>query len=338
MRYLTPIDSLRGVAALMVVAGHAVSRASDLFPDQARTPWSLELQPLWYFGVDLFFVISGLVMAHTQFDNFGLAGAARTFFTRRVIRIVPLYWAATSLAVALLVVAPGLFAHRERVSASWVLGSYLFLPVASPEGLQIPVIGVGWTLNYEMLFYVLFAIGLALPRGKGIAFILAALAVSAFRAPLVIEFFGGMAVAVLLRVAPGPLQSCRWALLALALAVLAFSPNLAGSEDFSRALWWGFPAFCIVAFVATSSRPMTRIELLLGAASYSIYLTQVFSIPAVSVAIRMSGITSFQLSVLIAIAVTAVSGILVWWVFERPAIRTLNRLLLGRRPALEPAG
>ena len=124
-------------------------------------------------GVDLFFVISGFIMYHTNRDRFGRGGAPTDFFVRRLIRIVPLYWLCT-LAVVLLHFG-GLYANK--VITWFSLGSsLLFLPDPNI------VLGVGWTLNYEMYFYSIFAIWLLLGTTRsGIAGVLLSL-------PLMIVF------------------------------------------------------------------------------------------------------------------------------------------------------
>ena len=86
---------------------------------------------------------------------FGRPGAAWTFIMRRLIRIVPLYWAVTSIYVVAL---------GSGFTLAHIISSYLFVPYMGPGGAMQPIHVVGWTLNYEMFFYALFALALALPR------------------------------------------------------------------------------------------------------------------------------------------------------------------------------
>jgi peptidoglycan/LPS O-acetylase OafA/YrhL len=88
-------------------------------------------------GVDLFFVISGFIMVYTCWAKFGETGATAMFLRRRIIRIVPLYWMATALAIVILI------SHGQGMSLSWVTESFLFYPFSA----QHPVLSVGWTLN-----------------------------------------------------------------------------------------------------------------------------------------------------------------------------------------------
>jgi exopolysaccharide production protein ExoZ len=139
---LVSIQALRAIAALLVFWGHAIL---TLNPKEAA-----EFPRLYGpFGVDLFFVISGFVMVYSSERLFGRPGAPIKFFARRLARIVPLYWAATAILVWFVV---------PYASTKAVLGSLFFVPHLPVEA---PLLFVGWTLIFEMFFYVVFAIALS---------------------------------------------------------------------------------------------------------------------------------------------------------------------------------
>ena len=119
-------------------------------------------------GVDIFFGISGFVMVISSDRLFARPGAAKTFITRRLIRIVPLYWAVTSIYVVAL---------GGGYTLAHTLASYLFVPFPGPGGVMQPVHVVGWTLNYEMFFYALFALAIALPRRRAVCVLAVAMIV-----------------------------------------------------------------------------------------------------------------------------------------------------------------
>src|SRR6185437_16127795 len=108
----------------------------------------------------------------------GLPGSPRAFLVRRLIRVVPPYWLFTSA----MLLATALFSTRIAHPAldGWhVLASYLFVPWKNPYGRFYPVLILGWTLNFEMFFYALFALGLHWPKRRGLLFIGVSLSVLA---------------------------------------------------------------------------------------------------------------------------------------------------------------
>jgi exopolysaccharide production protein ExoZ len=142
---LTSVQVLRGIAALMVVIFHV--------------PTAIGLRdlniPILSSGVDMFFVISGFVMVLATAER---RRDAVTFVAQRFKRIVPFYWVMT------LVMAGSLLLFSERVvSLEEIAKSMLFVPyLDTTSGFVQPVLGVGWTLNLEILFYLLFAATMAL--------------------------------------------------------------------------------------------------------------------------------------------------------------------------------
>src|SRR5262249_32463856 len=118
-------------------------------------------------GVDLFFVISGFVMVYASEPLYEKLGAPRVFFLRRLARIVPSYWATT-----IFLLAYGMIARVDLATswdaAEWIVASFLFIPCPRPNGVMLPYHYVGWTLNYEMFFYVVFAGAILLPRRRAV--------------------------------------------------------------------------------------------------------------------------------------------------------------------------
>lgn len=126
------LQLLRGIAALGVVFYHTDFRlAGDYHTD--------------FFGVSTFFVISGFIMCYITHAD------AAHFLERRIIRIVPLYW--------LLTIGVTLVRYGLPGNGWWFISSLFFLPSD-----RMPVLGVGWTLNFEMYFYAIFAVALCLSR------------------------------------------------------------------------------------------------------------------------------------------------------------------------------
>src|SRR5829696_2873445 len=148
------IQYLRGVAALMVVYTHA-SVQTQRYAD-VELPFSAHGAA----GVDIFFVISGFIMWMTTIGDTPTSKPL-PFISRRISRIVPLYWVLTTGIVIVGLVRPDLLS--STVITVWhVLASFFFIPYPHPadNGSLVPVLIPGWTLNYEMFFYAIFACSL----------------------------------------------------------------------------------------------------------------------------------------------------------------------------------
>ena len=83
----------------------------------------------------------------------------RFFLRRRLIRIVPPYWTLTLLLFTFAAFFPRLL-ESTRANGVELLKSLFFIPFLKESGLIRPILFVGWSLNYEMLFYVLIALAL----------------------------------------------------------------------------------------------------------------------------------------------------------------------------------
>lgn len=151
---ILPIQYLRGIAALMVVWHHAVGQVAGVDRLYASEFGTL--------GVDLFFVISGFIMVVT---TAGRPMSPADFFWRRLLRVAPLYWLLTLLMLALYALLPAMFKTLDPSPAS-VLQSLAFIPHYSNShpGEIWPLLVPGWSLNIEMFFYAVFALSLAVPR------------------------------------------------------------------------------------------------------------------------------------------------------------------------------
>lgn len=286
------IQILRAVAALMVVAHHA----TILLSERDHLP-----SPNWRSGnsgVDIFFVISGFVMTISSASLRFAERPERTFLTRRLERVVPLYWIVTTLKVVVLLLFPAL-ALNGLGSLQHVVGSYLFFPVLSGEGRFEPVVVVGWTLNFEMAFYLLFAVALAWRRRP--AWLLVPLLVLLplmpvrwmFHLPLNLwfywstvlwEFAFGMVLGVAAHHVRRLPQWIGWVLIVGAIQPLVYWAG--PSESLWRGGEWGIPALALVmGAVILEERwggRSPRWALELGDASYSIYLVHTFTLPALA--------------------------------------------------------
>jgi peptidoglycan/LPS O-acetylase OafA/YrhL len=302
----------------------------------------------WAAGVDVFFVISGFIIVHASRNLFEGPGAGRIFLTRRIARIAPLYWTATTLYLAVALIAPDVL-NRSILEPGFVLASYLFIPLARPDGLAQPLYSLGWTLNYEMYFYLLFALVIFLPMRKAVIGLAAALAVAValgrlaplpqplafWTDPIVLEFAFGMVLALLKAEGFALSRGLRAVLVAVGLLLLLG----AAQAGLPRAVGFGVPAALFVAAAALGSdrvRPttwLTQAASALGDASYALYLIHPFVIRAGREILVKSGLASVIGPwgyVLLATAGAVVASLMVFRWYERPVTEWV-------RQRLEPA-
>jgi exopolysaccharide production protein ExoZ len=232
-------------------------------------------------GVDIFFPISGLVMVITTYGIRGEPGAARRFLWRRLWRIAPLYWLATLAMWALL---------PKHFELETVLHSLFFLPINphGPDNSADPVLVPGWTLNIEMLFYLIFAVALALPKSLTYPMIAGAIAALIGLGlvlpkssstwylcnPLMLEFLFGVGIGLVYM--RGFRIETRW--IWLAVPPLALFLTTMFAEDHWRLLTGGIPCALIVAIAALGPALKSRALEFAGDCSYALYLTHVLVI------------------------------------------------------------
>lgn len=321
------IQYLRAVAALAVVGYHAGYKAGDAAAFHIGNA-----------GVDIFFVISGFVMWNITVAD---ERAVSTFLGRRIARIAPLYWAVTSLYVAIGLFLPAFYAWPQM---DWgeIAKSLLFIPYYSQDGMIFPVVAPGWTLNMEMYFYLLFAVALLAPLRWRLGLLTAMLGtavalryvlpqpwpapVEMYTRPMLLEFLAGVYVGWAWR--RGLIQGLGLgvALLAIGLVALGVQPLTGFDPGSNRALYWGAPAVAMVAGALAIERsgrlPNIRLWEVIGDASYSIYL---FHTLFLAVAVKVLHVGPLLLF-LATVGPLCVASILTHRLFEAPVARFLRRL------------
>lgn len=332
MKTIHGIQYLRALAALGVVLFHAAERTGHHFAIGAA-------------GVDVFFVISGFIMWVIS-DRRPVAPLA--FLKERLRRIAPVYWLATMVMIGGGIA--GLFPNLI-LSLEHVVASLLFIPARSPSSGEIwPVLVQGWTLNFEMFFYVVFAASLMLPRHRRlpamaavfVSLVLLGLAIDTENAlfltytrPVILEFVAGMIVAEFwLR---GRIAGPRFGIVLVVSAFLGFAALAVLRLPFDERVLGPLAVMLVVGALALESDGWFRkwaLPTLLGDASYSIYLWHTFAISVVVKAAAMVGLNS-ALTLLVAVMAGTLAGITGYFIIERPLTRrTRSRLPLNRvRPA-----
>ncbi|MDJ0642397.1 MAG: acyltransferase [Erythrobacter sp.] len=350
---LTHIQLLRALSGLIVVISHV----GWGFADHVGTGLGFEL------GANLpgnsaimvFFLISGYIMVVSSGPLFGEPQARRIFWVRRIIRAMPPYWIATIIFVIVMLVLQGQWFGADKIAMSIALIPYW----PEGQGKPLPVLWPGWTLYYEMVFYMLFGVMIAQGRVAAMAFAgTACLALSlvgltirfdspilhTFTQPIFLLFIAGMALGWLAAAGRSlPVWLRVACLMGFAVAVAtADAPGPGVGYGLDYLAWCALPAVLFFTAVVGGPLPLPypRFITLAGDSSYAVYLLHV---PIAWLAMWVFGQLRFYGGpwAYFLLASTMVYG-LSWLFFrhvERPLTGWLNRRFAvdGKRARLEPA-
>lgn len=328
---LISVQALRALAAWTVVCHHFMQIFFDF---KANGPIGQLFIDKGAVGVDIFFVISGLVIFLSTQDK---SLPPTRFLLYRLSRIVPAYWLYTAL-MALVVVFARPVLPDQKVDWAHFLLSLLFIPSENPGGYGIyPTLNVGWTLNYEMLFYVLFAWAL-LFRVQARLMIVAALLFAVcqawtgygwistfYRVDIVYEFLLGIAIGMAFR--------RGWIIPRLCLPLLGITGALWAIYHWApqpRFLAWGLPSAVLVIACMSLERFFagSRVFKVLGNSSYSVYLMHVLVLSAGGFVAQRYGINPYAMFGVCA----AIIGLASWASYEfveKSSYRWLKGLIDG---------
>ena len=308
-------------------------------------------------GVDFFFVLSGFIIAYVHARDVGHKAGFAPFWMKRLQRVYPVYWLATAAFLALLFYSP------TRDLAERNLGHVAASLLLLPESVE-PVLGVGWSLRHEMLFYGVFGV-LLLSRGLGVALLTTWASLIAFNAawslsfgtayfvsPLGVlvarifnsQFFLGMAVAWLIRTTP----AWRPGLVLAAGVALFLATGL--FEDYGPRIPHEWPPLHLAYGIGAAATlyGLAALDLAgrirlpgwivgLGTASYSIYLFQVpimLPVQGVLRAIRPWLALPAELAWLVMVAAAVIGAVVISRLVEQPLLRLTRRLGAARVPPL----
>lgn len=324
---LVSIQYLRAIAALMVVIHHARNPTEWLFNP-------LDGYNAFAWGVDIFFVISGFIMfVAARKENHV------DFLGRRLIRVVPLYWLATFALLALKTnlhiwwVGLDGFAH--------VAQSVFFIPhydLGNP-GQIWPYLIPGWTLNYEILFYLIFFIGLLIKRplfvptlvilllfSVGLVFNPEQVVLKAYTNPILLEFLCGVWIAW--AYTKGVFNKTAPLVIVIGFAALFLLPFVNAGELTIAGRIFASALVISGALLLGEHLPHSKLMHLLGDASYSIYLTHTFISLRFSSKIwqkvPLEGWMQFSGWILLVLIASSIVGIVVHLYIEKPILRLLR--------------
>ena len=318
------LQLLRAFAALNVVVLHTIGTADSYGYETNLISY---LEGWGANGVDIFFVISGFVMLYTQLDN---KKTVKDFLILRAIRIIPIYWLLTFTIITIYIVFPSAF--REMVvSTEWALASLGFMATAILG--KFPIVYLGWTLELEMLFYLVFGLSLWFRSWAvtlsvtSLALIGIAFAVSNF---ILLEFLAGLLIALLFK--RNGFNSFGKVSLVLGGLLLSLSISEEVRELVeSRVILWGLPSIFIVYGAVAAPQINSKLGKLLGDASYSIYLIQMLSIPIFYKLLVVLGIeSSNDFLALACLIATTIAGTVMHLFIEKPMTHLIKTCVYSK--------
>lgn len=331
------IQSLRGIAAVFVILEHI------RFINHGA------------FGVDIFFVISGFMIMYTTHSG------KKAFFRKRLIRILPLYYLMTLGTYLGLLLLPELF-EQTTANIVYLVKSLLFIPFDIGGGAIQPLMRIGWTVNCEMFFYLIFFLSMHINhryRGLicsiliGLVMLLAHMLpiswipLTFYGNPVMLEFILGIGIFYLAKflyehhydslARPLTRVLALTAIVGIFAVLLATKPyiNILG---FRRPLVWGIPGALLLlsAFLAGIPTQHTlsqfrRFPVQLGNMSYSIYLIHYYPVLFLDRQIfHFTACTPFTLfGAFVCVIVSILIGAVSWYLIEQKLTGWLRRRWLN---------
>lgn len=343
-RELTTLQAARGVAALAVVLSHAGTVLGA--PDVLGHVPALGIFRFGHAGVDFFFVLSGFIIFYVHREHIGRPRFFLGYLWKRAIRIYPIYWVTLGL---LTVLAMAGLSNGEMGLASLFV-NLLLLPQH-----QSPWLGASWTLQHELLFYLIFGLAILNQRLGAIAvgiWLIMIMGTCFWAAPdplpwapasllwgfiatsYHLQFLLGIAAAIVVLKNDVPVPRFFLALGIVGFActaVLEDAGLIAYLGRASQSLYGGFAAVALVGMASAERIGLLRSgagPVFTGTASYTIYLLHGPVIAAASWLLVAGGflhaVPGWLLMVMLAATGTA-SGIVVHLAVERPIAKLLRR-------------
>lgn len=336
---INTIEVSRGIAALLVVIYHISRHYRSNF---GEFPFG-NFTEIGHIGVDFFFVLSGFIIFYVHKKDLNEPQMLMPYVKKRVTRIFPLFWIVFFSTLALV---PFVESQTFPNTANIIWQFFLL-----PSGMGGLVVGVSWTLQFELLFYVCFGI-LILNKKIGILvlslwcsailwvqFIQDNTVVSPFLrfifSAYVYQFILGALAAYLTTKIQPTRQSLfvfSGTIIILLMYILERFYGVDGHEGLSKIIY-GVGFACLIIGLVLYERIFVfkpwRVFLVMGKSSYSIYLTHLLISGIYFKIFIYLGITNLPhaTSALLLIMLTLVTGIYISKYLELPASYKLRMLL-----------
>ena len=335
------MQALRGLAAFLILAKHALYEVDLISP----IDFNYGNYQYYIVGIDIFFVLSGFIMVYMSWGKSGV-GAAKDFMLRRIIRIVPVYWFYTALLAVVALTIPQVLGKAEFDTIEF-FKSLFFIPYFNGENLQ-PFLANGWTLNYEMYFYTIFAVCLILPARYSLMALSAVFftivltdgfgiegqIANFYTRPIILEFLAGALIGYFYMKGVRLPAWCFW--LGIFFTTAAMIALLYTDSLLAKGIDYNMPMIAIVMITLlvlphhADVFKMPRWSVLIGDASYTIYLSHPFAIGAVTQLVLLLGLESIIHPWIVFLTIIGVSiggGIIAYNILEKPLLSFTKSLI-----------
>lgn len=323
-KWLNNLQALRAFAAMSIVLAHSITPAENYGFRTHYMHWFAEFGAN---GVIFFFVLSGFILVYVQRLKLP---TPFEFFYARFTRVAPIYWILTLSFLLITYLFPKLFISGTDGYMDKSVASLIFMSQFLTG--EYPVLYVGWTIEYEILFYVLMGMGLTF-GGRALAYPFAgvSLIMISLIFPddlVVLEFLFGIILGLIYtKLKVFPVLSVLSLLIGIGLIFmdLIFRPYT-GSLD-HHLFRYGVPAFFVIYGLLGIPQITPGLLTSIGDGSYSIYLIQVFTIPLFFKVLKMIGACVYlsnDLLVVVCVIFTVLIGMGVYRFIEKPIAMKLR--------------
>ncbi len=335
---LDSVQALRAIACILVAVAHASATKNGYFGEDSY--WVRVIMQMGVFGVDLFFLISGFIIFFAHQSDFGQISAIPRYLKKRLVRIYPPFLI-VGVPVAIFLSQNASLAHDN-----WNWASSLFL---YPD-IKSPALAVGWSLEHEMIFYAIFLLMLINVRiGLSVFAIWSIVLIASIWLPVSesnrlfnsinLLFVAGGGVFFLHRYLRGKIA---WILFLILLVISIYNIYIfvsglkALSSDYERAFVYidnqrgriaPFATIIVVVCIWSNvelTRYWGKALLLIGDASYSIYLLHTLQIFVLGTLWRHQNVLPTGFFIPIAVIISVFGGVIFHLAVERPLINKLN--------------
>jgi exopolysaccharide production protein ExoZ len=338
------MQAMRGFAAACVMVFHG----TQIIQRETGYTYLHNIFMAGFLGVDIFFVLSGFIIFYTSKpESFDVA----TFLKRRFVRVYPIYWLVTIGLIGMYLISPSP-GQNYKSNFSVIFNSFTLFPQ------EHYVLGVAWTLTYEIIFYLVFALTCLISikcfyytfSVWGVVILLtyflnihsSVFALNALINPIILNFSFGCILAYLYK-KHSAFSYWKWAAAAgmLLLAgtwllyyVVVSADKTAFTSLISRVYLFGIPSAIMIFGLLYFKGWVPKLLVTVGDASYSLYLihgTVLSMLFKLIAKIHGAGLISNFFGSTLLFAVTVAISIVVYKYIESPLLRQLNSVIKGRK-------